>query len=237
MEEKNEPDHKRIYEEQENEYEQLVEREDVGPLLKAIRPLAEWQGKTAAELGAGTGRLSRHIAPWVSSLAILDGAEPMLELAKRKLSEAGVHNVSAAVADHRELPLPAESADIVLAGWTLCYIASSNRADWREQLSRAMEELNRVLRQDGVAIIIETMGTGVAAPQPPAFLQPYYRELEQHYGFRHMWVRSDFRFASADEAERLTRFFFGQDLADLVRAERLTFVPSYTGIWWRCKSC
>jgi hypothetical protein len=35
------------------------------------------------------------------------------------------------------------------------------------------------------------------------------------------------------EAEELTRFFFGDELANRIKNEGLLIVPECTGIWWK----
>jgi hypothetical protein len=94
--------------------------------------------------------------------------------------------------------------------------------------------MKRVLRPGGAIIILETLGTGRETPQPPApALAAYYDWLENEHGFNHTWIRTDYRFASVDEAEALTRFFFGDNLAGRIRRDNLTILPECTGIWWR----
>jgi len=57
---------------------------------------------------------------------------------------------------------------------------------------------------------------------------------EDHQGnlFSRVRIRTDYRFASLPEAEDLTRFFFGDGLADRVADEALVVLPECTGIWW-----
>jgi hypothetical protein len=45
-------------------------------------------------------------------------------------------------------------------------------------------------------------------------------------------VRSDYHFQSLDEALHLSRFFFGEELAQQVAHNKSTFLPECTGIWW-----
>jgi hypothetical protein len=52
------------------------------------------------------------------------------------------------------------------------------------------------------------------------------------YGFSHKWIRTDYEFESVEQAVELTRFFFGEQLADDVHAQKLTRVPECAGIWW-----
>ena len=83
-------------------------------------------------------------------------------------------------------------------------------------------------------ILLETLGTGSEAPAPPNdVLAEFYTWLESEKGFIREAVRTDYQFESVDEADRLTRFFFGDDLADRIRRENITRLPENTGIWSR----
>lgn len=60
---------------------------------------------------------------------------------------------------------------------------------------------------------------------PPDFLQNYYAILEKEYHFAHTLVRTDYHFTYIDEAEELTRFFFGRELADQVKEKNRVHLP------------
>jgi ubiquinone/menaquinone biosynthesis C-methylase UbiE len=92
----------------------------------------------------------------------------------------------------------------------------------------------RVLKPGGTAIILETMTTGSETPAPPnERLAAYYAWLENEQGFSYKWIRTDYQFASVQEADELTRFFFGDELADRIVREGITILPECTGIWWK----
>jgi hypothetical protein len=70
------------------------------------------------------------------------------------------------------------------------------------------------------------------APAPPSReLAEYYAWLEEEQGFTRDAIRTDYLFASVDEAAAVTGFFFGAGFAERVRAEGWTRVPECTGIW------
>ena len=56
------------------------------------------------------------------------------------------------------------------------------------------------------------------------------RENHQGNVFSRVRIRTGYRFESL--AEDLTRFFFGDALADRVAREGLVILPECTGIWW-----
>jgi ubiquinone/menaquinone biosynthesis C-methylase UbiE len=232
-------DFKRIYATQAAEYEQMVAREDyeehILPALGEIRPLTL---ETAViELGAGTGRLTRLLAPHVRCITALDISPHMLGVAREKLDPSGLGkpegSVCLAAADNRYLPIAAQTADLAIAGWSLGHFVGWY-TDWRDQIGQALIEMKRVLRPGGTIIILETLGTGRETPQPPHNgLAAYYDWLENEHGFATTWIRTDYRFASVDEADTLTRFFFSDELANRIRRNNLTILPECTGIWWR----
>ncbi|MFC4103442.1 class I SAM-dependent methyltransferase [Paenibacillus xanthanilyticus] len=229
------PDHDEIYAAEADRYEQLVAREDRDHQLeRTIQSLLpDLAALDAADIGAGTGRLACMLAPQVRSVVAIDRSPAMLEVAKRRLEEAGLANWTVRVGEHRDLPAADAAFDLVTAGWTICYEASSNHPDWRIRLEAILQEARRITRPGGLMIVFETLGTGYEQPHPPDFLTAYYRELEQTYGFDHRWIRTDLQFESVEEAERLCRFFFGDELAEAVRAQGSPIVPECTGVWWK----
>jgi ubiquinone/menaquinone biosynthesis C-methylase UbiE len=226
------PDYKEIYASRADDYERLITYEDYQanllPALNRIRPLV---GLDALELGAGTGRLTRLVAPVARSIRAFDASSHMLHVAQVMLKRSGLRNWHIAAADHRRLPVRSHSADVTLAGWTLAHLFTWNEPAWREEAGKVFTELRRVLRPNGTAIILETLGTGYETPHPPENLTPYYSFLEQA-GFSSTWVRTDYQFESLGQAEVLVHFFFGPELAKQVISRNWVILPECTGIWW-----
>ncbi|WP_338068646.1 class I SAM-dependent methyltransferase [Paenibacillus paeoniae] len=198
--------------------------------MNELRPLA---GLDVLDMGAGTGRLTLALAPSVKSILATDASAAMLKLTGERLRTSAMQHWGTAVADHRSLPLEIDCVDLVVSGWSICYLCTSDVPEWRENLRQVISEMERVLRPGGTVIIFETMGTGYETPHPPEFLLGYYRALEEEYGFQHHWLRMDYQFESVEQAEALTAFFFGEELSVHVRRERLTALPECAGVWWR----
>ncbi|WP_274654748.1 class I SAM-dependent methyltransferase [Paenibacillus humicola] len=227
------PDHATIYLREAERYEQLVSKQS--PLGEFMEQIIPFHGLDAVDLGAGTGRLTAVLAQKARSVTAVDASEAMLRVnADRLRAAAPPCRWQTVAADYRALPLEDDSADLTTAGWSICYAASGDVPQWRDNLAAIMAECRRVLRPGGAVVIFETMGTGHETPQPPAFLLPYYAALESEYGFAHRWIRTDYRFDDPGQAESLTRFFFGDELADTVRANRMSLLPECAGVWWRC---
>lgn len=226
------PDYRYIYRHQAPEYEQLVAREDyqghILPALERIRPLA---GLDVVEFGAGTGRMTALLRPVVRSILFCDESAHMLAIAAAKLKPDGF-SLAAAVAENRYLPAAGNRFDLAIAGWTFSNLMSRYPETWPEEVALVVGEMKRLLRPGGTAVIIETLGTGETTPRPPTdYLAAYYRILEDNYGFAATWIRTDYRFESAAEAEASLTFFFGPQVIERLDRQTLT-LPECTGIWW-----
>ena len=226
-------DFETIYREHAAEYDALVAREDhAHSLLLALEDIRPLAGLDVIEMGAGTGRLTRLLAPIVRSIAAHDRSTAMLGVAAETLKPLRLRNWRLAAGDNRRLPAATRSADLALAGWSFGHSTGWYPDSWPHEIDLAVGEMRRVLRPGGTAIILETLGTGRETPGPPTeALASYYAWLEEKYGFASRWIRTDYRFESLQEADRLTRFFFGDELADRVVRENLVVLPECTGLW------
>jgi hypothetical protein len=104
-------------------------------------------------------------------------------------------------------------------------------SDWQAHVARALGEMRRALRPRAALVVIETLGTGSETPAPPnPALAEYYAWLEAR-GFTRSAIRTDYQFASVDEAASVCGFFFGDAFAQRVRTNGWARVPECTGIW------
>jgi ubiquinone/menaquinone biosynthesis C-methylase UbiE len=234
------PTEKEVYELYADQYERLIRREDYqGNLLAAIQdyfPLDK--NVDVVELGAGTGRLTRLLAPRVRSIKAFDASAHMLEAAEKSLREMGLPNWETGVADHRQIPVPDSCADLVISGWSFCYLAVWGGKKWKSTLEDGLREIERILRpggtggRKGMVLIIESLGTGSEKPNPPEHLKAYFDWLAEA-GFERGWMRTDYRFESLEDAVELSTFFFGQEMGQKVRENDWQILPECTGIWWK----
>lgn len=222
-----------IYQRKADLYDAMVSREDyAGNLLPALREAAPIDDARIVEFGAGTGRLTRLIVPHAAHVHAFDISAHMLRVAARTLPANG--RWSLAAADNRAMPLRDAVADGVIAGWSFGHATGWYPDAWRDHIGAALREMRRLLVRGGAAVILETLGTGTPDAAPPnESLADYYTWLEQEHGFQRQTIRTDYRFESVDEADTLTRFFFGDALADRIRRDALTVLPENTGVWSR----
>ena len=219
----------KIYKDKADTYDRLVSKEDYqNHLLPAIQQLTPLDNKIVLELGAGTGRLTELIAPLCRTVLAFDKEAHMLDFAKTKLIAAGIDNVQFQVGRHSAIPAPDHSAHIILAGWTLGYYSFETR--WKQKLKTALDEIERLLKPGGTAIIIETLGTGHTHPKTYKKHSDFFDYLKSQ-GFIQTWIRTDYQFSSVQEAVEIIGDFFGEKLAQEVLNANKNIVPECTGLW------
>ena len=226
------PTQEEIYKNEGDKYEALIAREDhQGNILKALREITPLEGRIVLDLGAGTGRLAGLLAPYVTRIHAFDISDEMLRVCREKFLASGLTNWQVDLADHRKLPVADESADLVVSGWSVSYLAVWNPNTWREELGNWMNEMKRVLKPGGFIVLFESLGTGNDAPIRLDHLRDFYPWLDE-MGFQNKWIRTDYKFESLAEAEELSRFFFGDELGNKVVQNNWTILPECTGVWW-----
>lgn len=223
-----------IYRTRAADYDRLVSAEDKDRALP--RALAEHVPPSAevVEVGVGTGRLTRLLLAAGCRVRGVEQAAPMLAIARERLDSAADGLV---VGDAISLPFEDRSCDVAIEGWTLGHQRSWAPARWRENVDRALDELQRVVRPGGVMLLLETLGTGVTEPQVSEELAEVYAHWERERGFRRQVLRTDYAFASLEEAVELCGFFFGEAMAQGGVASASPVVPECTGLWSLRKGC
>src|SRR5215213_351989 len=156
---------RKIYQSEGDRYEALVSREDYqGNISKAIDEIIHVNELDILDLGAGTGRLTLLLSPRAKSIHAFDMSAEMLRVCRERLVASGLSNWQVDVADHRHLPVPAHSADLVVSGWSVSYLAVWNQGQGQAELDKWLTEMQRVLRPGGTIILFESLGTGNEEP-------------------------------------------------------------------------
>src|SRR5262245_11991193 len=224
---------RKIYQSEGDRYEALVSREDYQRNIPgAIDEIINVDDLDVLDLGAGTGRLTLLLAPRVKAIRAFDASAEMLRVCRERLIASGLSNWQVDVADHRQLPVEDHSVDLVVSGWSVSYLSVWNKENGDAELDKWLIEMRRVLRKSGTIILFESLGTGNESPVRLEHVERTYQWLDNN-GFQNKWIRTDYQFESLDEAAELGGFFFGDELAGRVRAERLVILPECTGVWWK----
>jgi ubiquinone/menaquinone biosynthesis C-methylase UbiE len=210
---------RKIYQTDGERYEALVSREDYSEAIpRAIDEIIRVEGLDVFDIGAGTGRLAVMLARRAKSIRAFDISSEMLRICRERLAASGLSTWRVEVADHRRLPVEDGSADLIVSGWSVSYLAV-----WKEgktdELDIWLAEMKRVLRRDGVVILFESLGTGNETPVRLKHVESTYGWLDAN-GFQQKWIRTDYQFESVEEAVELAGFFFGDEMAEC------------TGVWW-----
>lgn len=224
------PSYEEIYAAHADRYDELVRHEDHAKNVEAfLDRVMAGRPRLVVELGCGTGRVTRMLAPRAGQVHAFDGAAHMVDFARRALADAA--NVTFAVADNGALPEPDGAADLVVAGWTLGHLTGFFPDDWRPRAEGALAEMRRVARPGGRVLVFETLGTCTVEAAPPnARLAELYALFEAR-GLARTTLATDYAFDSVDEAARVMGFFFGARMAEEVRARGAPVVPEHTGAW------
>lgn len=227
------PTEKEVYDAHADQYELLILREDYqNNLPKEIYKIKDTHGINIIELGAGTGRLTRFLTKDAAHIAASDLSHHMLSQARDMLEDQKLSNAVLCVADMRQTPYATASADMVIAGWSFCYLAVWGEDKWKKELELGLEETNRLLRPGGVMIMLENFGTGSEIPNPPPHLNGYFEFLKSN-GFQSTWLRTDYQFKDLSEAVQLSSFFFGEELSGKVKKNEWVLLPECTGLFWK----
>ena len=224
---------RKIYQSEGDRYEALISREDYQENIpRALDEIVNVNSLDVFDLGAGTGRLTLMLVPHVKSIRAFDASDEMLRVCRERLAEGGFTNWQVDVADHRQLPVEDHSADLVVSGWSVAYLCVWNPETWKVELEKWLGEMKRVLRPGSFTVLFESLGTGNESPIELEHLKNYYPWLDEA-GFQKKWIRTDYQFESVDEAEELSRFFFGDELGEKVRQNNWVILPECTGVWWK----
>lgn len=87
--------------------------------LRRLRADRYFRGKDVLDIGAGTGRLSRLIAPLARSVVGLDPDVDAIGEARKDARADGARNVRFAVAPAQELGVAPGSFDTAIFSWSL----------------------------------------------------------------------------------------------------------------------
>lgn len=169
-------------------------------ILDAIGRLVPLQGAKVIDIGAGTGKYTRLLAPLVSHLLAVEPDRRLVALLRertRELSNVTVHQGRA-----QHLSVAADEYDGALAFWAYFFGRGQE----------GLAEVERAVRPGGWQVVVQNYGNDQfselwgeedweCALWPRWFLS---------HGFTLEVVETDWRFAREDEAVALLGFLYGE---------------------------
>lgn len=134
------------------------------------------RGKDVLEIATGPGLLAKHVAHAARRMIATDYSEGMIREAKKGTYPS---QLTFAVADATALPYPANSFDVVLI---------ANALHVMPEPERALAEIDRVLRDDGLLIAPNFVGHGTGG------LSRVWSRLLRLAGirFEHQWTGDEY---------------------------------------------
>lgn len=102
------------------------------------------------DLGAGTGLLALSLAATVAEVVAVDSSAAMLERLSQNAARRGAKNVVCLHADMTHLPLPDETATIVVSSYAFHHLD-------RRGKELALAEARRILRPGGLLVVADMM--------------------------------------------------------------------------------
>ena len=134
------PEHKNFWDKNAGRYDRFMRKDRAAyeEMYALIRPVVK--GKTVLELATGTGLIAKNIVNAAAHIEATDASVGMIAEAKRDNQSAKLHF---SVQDMFRLPYADKSFDVVIV---------SNALHIVPQPEKALAEIHRVLRDDGVLI-------------------------------------------------------------------------------------
>jgi len=133
-------EHKNFWDKNAGRYDRFMRKDQAAydEMYVLIRPVVK--AKTVLELATGTGLIAKHIVNAATHIEATDASAEMILEAKRDNRSAKLHF---SVQDMFRLPYVEESFDVVIV---------SNALHIVPQPEKALQEIKRVLKDDGVLI-------------------------------------------------------------------------------------
>lgn len=125
-----------------------------GADLEAVKAIVQrYKSPTVLDLGCGAGHISFSVAPFSASVTAYDLSAKMLAVVSDSAKQRNHQNIEVRQGPAEKLPFPDEAFDVVVTRFSAHH--------WAD-VPAAMKEVHRVLRPDGVAVVID-----IIAPENP----------------------------------------------------------------------
>jgi excisionase family DNA binding protein len=129
-------------------------------------------GFDVADIGAGTGYLTKGLARYAKKVWAIDASPAMLTIARRDCEAAGLTNVEFREGDALDLPLPDQSQNMVFANLLLHHLAEP---------MMALNEMYRILKTGGQVILTDVNSHN--------YVWAKTEKSDLHLGFEHSEIK------------------------------------------------
>jgi ubiquinone/menaquinone biosynthesis C-methylase UbiE len=194
-------------------------RWELGLLAKSLDDIS---GKSILDMGCGVGRITIELLRGGANVTALDNSRKMLEITEAKAKTASLEkNLQLVKSSAHEIPLPDETFDIVVCVGLLEHLPLDVR-------SRALKELDRVLKRGGNAYIIVNNENSLFLKRNRSYQMNAQREDGYFVGIIGLGFIREFFTSLGAKAEILgSNFFysyFRHTLDQLGEVERLDLI-------------
>ena len=177
---------------------------DVKWRKKVVEIVANSQSKVILDIATGTGDMAINLAETNAEKIVgLDISEGMLNVGKQKVLKKGLQNrIEMVVGDSENLPFENNSFDAITVGFGIRNF---------ETLEKGLSEIHRVLKPNGVFVILET-----SVPTKTPFKQGYNlysRHILPVIGKLFSKDRSAYKYLS----DSASVFPYGENLNNILR--------------------
>ena len=199
-------------------FEEFTRHEDwAGNVRQSVLSRTDWKDKSVLDVGAGAGRFTLPVASLAGSVAAVEPASGLVDLARTAAATRGLKNISF----HQCAIEWFESDrvfDIVLSTWVLPM--GQNKGTW----DRIFSHVSDMLRPSGLFIAVhnwyesefDRIRKPSASDDDHAIFQWYTGEL----GFEHTIIPAHMEFDSVEQMRRIMRQICDPGAAAYLRAKR-----------------
>lgn len=137
----------------------------------------------AADLGCGSGFFTVPLSQKVKKVYGIDVQKSMLEFLEQKIQKLGIKNIELLLSKENDVPLSDESVD---------FLVSINTLHEFSDKKRMIDEMRRVLKGSGIALIVDfkKKDTGFGPPVAVRVSKKQVINLFEKKGFTHLKTRN-----------------------------------------------
>ncbi|HEY5247507.1 MAG TPA: class I SAM-dependent methyltransferase [Dermatophilaceae bacterium] len=201
-----------------------------GLIEAAMGGIHDWTGQRVLDIGCGSGFHLPGFAQTAATVVGVEPHEPLADLARQRVNDLSLTNVSVLEGTAQQLPLADDSVDVMHARWAYFFGPGCEPG---------LAEVERVLRPGGTAFIIDNDASRSTFGRWFRWAMPAYDPVAvERFWARMGWSRTriDMRwsFASRADFESVLRIEFTQTLADGILADHGGSGVDYAvSLWWR----